>query len=221
MRFSDILMGAAQGGGKITTPVAVTFLSNSAAGSGDLGTLTLGVGLIVIAVDQLYITGANPTVSGITINGVSATRLAGATGTAAGTDETVEIWAAACVAASGNVTVTWNGSPLRGGYGLWLVTNSTGAAYATGTDTGDTPSTTLNVPAKGAIIGAGANVVGTTATTWTGLTTEDYDELVGGANTYHSGAHQLFAAAVTPQTVSNDNTGTSGVAMACVSFAPA
>lgn len=222
MRFRDILMAAASGGGG--RAVAVTFLSSGVkadAGSpGSLGTLTLGVGYIVIAVNELFITAGASTVASITINGVSATRLCGATGAAGGTDETVEIWGAACTAASGNVTVNWNGSPLRGGYGLWLVTGSTGAAHATGTATGATPSTTLNVPARGAIIGATVNAVGTTATTWTGLNIEDYDELIGGGNTYHSGAHQLFSAAVTPQTVSNNNTGTSGVAMACVSFSP-
>ena len=219
MNFNDILITAAtQGGGK--SPVAVTFLSSGTNSVGSLGTLTLGAGFIVIAVDQLFITAGASTVASITINGVSAARLAGATGTGAGTDETVELWGAACTVSSGNVTVNWNGSPLRGGYGLWLVTGSTGVAFSSASAIINSPSVALNVPANGAIIAASANSVGTTSTTWTGLSTKDYDQQPGATNTYDSGAHQTFAAAVTPQTVSNNATGSSGISMVAVAFTP-
>lgn len=204
--------------------VQVTSIGFGPASIGNLGTLTLGVGFIVMEVDQLYITGGAPSVASISINGVAASQLVrGISLNQNGTDEDVEMWGASCTALAGNVTVNWNGSPLRGGYGLWLVTGSTGVAYQTANQVStNNPSVSLNVLAGGAIIAASANVVGSTSTTWVAGMTKDYDQAVtgGAGNTYDSGAHQMFPAAVTSKTVSNNATGSSGIALVAVSFSP-
>lgn len=200
--------------------VSVTFLSHGTTHNGSLGTKTLGTGFVVLEVSALYITGGNPTVSSVTIAGVAATLLARRFGTGNGTDMAVELWSAPCTVASGNVTVSWNSGALRGGHGLWRLTGAEAAAYDVASAIVDNPSVILEVPDGGAILAATANAVGTSATTWSGLSTEDYDELCPpDTNTYQSGAHQAFATGAA-QTVSTNGTGSSGIVLVAVSFSP-
>ena len=121
---------------------------------------------------------------------------------------------------TGDVVVVWNTGQSRCGVGIFAVYGAAAAANDTaGSVTDPLTAGGLDILAGGVAIGGGYNG-NTSAFTWTGLT-EDYDELVSGAQ-YHSGASDAFQAAETARTVTADVTGTpSGQCGVFASWGPA
>lgn len=113
---------------------------------------------------------------------------------------------------SGTVNVTFSGTCLRCGLGVYLVTNLLSTtATDTATDTGNSPSATLDISAAG--IAAGIVFCANGPNAWTNLT-ERYDEEVE-SNYWHTGAADAFASAQSSLAISND---ASTTAMVLASF---
>lgn len=191
--------------------------------SWNTGTRTLGSGYIVVAVTALGGNNSTDAVSSMTIDGVSASLLGHQnSGPMASTNGVVDLWGAQCSSATGNVTINMNASVNRGGMMIWLVTGSNGATGATtaGSAGSNNPSANITVAAGGCVLAAGCNIVGSTSYTWTGISTEDYDETFGGGNSYQSGAHEVYVSSGS-KTISNNSSGSSGIAMTLVALTPA
>jgi hypothetical protein len=117
--------------------------------------------------------------------------------------------AAATGNTTGDIVVVNSGACTCCEVGIWNVANwiDNGVAYDTAVDTTMSSgllSTTIDVPAGGAIYGLAFNQQGT-AFAWSGAT-EQWDSLFEGAAIRSTGAHLDYAAAVTGQTVSLEGT---------------
>lgn len=141
-------------------------------------------------------TGAARTVSTMTLHvpdvatdptGTACTQVVGVSVTA----NSAEIWQ--CTKAdgtTGELVVTWSGTCLRSGLGVYNATTVAAAASATVTDTTDPLSQSLTVPADGFIVAVACGITGT-AFNWGAALTENYDELVE-SSSYHTGASAQF-----------------------------
>lgn len=152
--------------------------------------------------------------SSVTVDGQAATIVIGQNNIPLALDGICAIAIAPATANStGTISVTFTGAMVRCGIGVWRAKNLLSATPTdTGSDTGASPSDTLNISAGGIAVGV---VKTTTAdTTWTGLT-ERYDTVV--EVTSHCGADAAFASAQAGLTISTDSSAGS-VAMALASF---
>ena len=163
-------------------------------------------------------------VSSMTIGGVSATLVVASTNSGG---EQIELWQADVpTGTTGDVVVTWAGSQLGCGIGVFRIVSAASAAHDTGSfATTGTATDTLNIPANGVAVGvAGTNPNGIPTWTWTGLT-EDYEEggVIEPVNGSHTGASDAFATTQTGLTISAAPTsaGVRGNVMAIASWGPA
>ncbi len=167
--------------------------------------------LLVIAAGTVGVSG----ISNVTIGGVSATVIGPATD-----NETYEFLAYAEVntGTSGTVAFDWSGGPgVDTGIGIWAIYNVTATPHATATDSATDPlDVSLNVPADGVAIASAFSFDGPSNTVFTGLSTEDFDVDVSGGQTTegHAGAHELFASAQTPLSLTISNSGWDNVGVA-------
>lgn len=177
----------------VSPDVTVTFTDN-AIDAADLTTYTFSARAIGTAAASRKVVvgvvgdGSTATVSTLTVGGVSATlvqRLQNGV-------ETTELWqAAVSTGATADIVVTWSVGQLRMAIGVWAVYDAASAAYATATSIANPPSTTINVPAGGVLIGV-SNVQETGSWLWTNLT-ERYDQVITAENNTNSGASDAFA----------------------------
>jgi hypothetical protein len=145
------------------------------------------------------------TVSSLTIGGVGATAIVtGVTGLSA-----VAIYIANVpTGANGTVVITFSGTALRCGVGVYRMVNSTSTATATDTDVvtnSDPASLSVNVTAGGAAIAVATHTQGGTAT-WAGVT-ERYDAAIEGS-TIHTGAFDKFVGSQSPLAITADYSAT-------------
>jgi len=119
-----------------------------------------------------------------------------------------------------DIVVTWSAGVLRCGIGVWAVYGAESSAHATAADSdgSDPLSVSLNCPAGGVVIAAAFNSNGSTFT-WAGVT-ENYDEVVEGANT-HTGASDAFATTQTGLAISCDPSASSDQGLVAASWGPA
>ena len=155
------------------------------------------------------------TISTVTVAGVSATLVKAHQDV--GGEEYVQIWQAAVpTGTTGDVVVTWSGSVVCCGIGIFAMYDAASAASATaGANNTPNPSVSLSIPANGAAIGV-AGGAGTATWTWTNLT-ENYDAVVEGVQN-HTGASKTVVAAETP-TITATPSPSSAPCMALASWA--
>lgn len=190
--------------------MALNFLQSAVSGS-DLSTYTFSSQNLGTASADRYIIASvtgravgTPTLSGVTIGGVTATSVVNQVNTAGGNTSLAALFIAAVpTGTTGDVVASMSGSFLRCGIGLWAATNldSATATDSSGSTAND-PTYAIDVSADGFAIGCAYNADTATAS-WTNLT-EDFDEAVEGAGSRHSGASATFASAQTNLTLTCD-----------------
>lgn len=134
------------------------------------------------------------TCTGITVNGVAATKRIQQGEGSAPNQNHAQLWTCPSQGDSTpDIVVTWSGTALRCMLAVWTITGHA-SLVPTDTDssTSDPGSVTLTVPAKGAAVGLAADHSASTHT-WTGIT-EDYDQSAGEGSFASSGAHVNSAA---------------------------
>jgi len=115
-----------------------------------------------------------PTLSSVTVGGVSATINKTQYTDSGGARSTAAIAIADVpTGTTGDVVLTYSAEMLRVGQALYSVTGANHTAYDTGGSSADNPSASLDIPADGYGFGT-AFILG--SATWTNLT-EDYDEI--------------------------------------------
>ena len=147
-------------------------------------------------------------ISSLTIGGVTATQRVYRSGSLSGAYANAAIFIAAVpTGTTGTVAVTWASTNYRCSIGVWATTGLTGAGAATDTDSGAADPTTvaMNCDAGGVMVGYGHSYdAGADGShTWTNLT-ENFDELVEGGASYHTGACAAFASAQSGLSVTCD-----------------
>jgi len=175
----------------IATGTTYTFSSKSL---GDFATNKCFAIALVASVDT-----AGRTVSGVTIGGIAATKVAGGTNTTGGSHH-AEIWIATVPADTGDVVVTTSANFTRvhiSVYSLYDLTSNT--PNDTATSTANPSSLNCDVINKSISIGVRGDAKDAGVFTWTGLT-EDYDY---GTGTYSfTTASEFLTSAETPRTQS-------------------
>lgn len=177
--------------------------------------------LIVVCTGGTGTTVGNRNVSTLTIGGVSASLIV-TLDHQASSIYVSEMWSAVVpTGTTGDIVVTWNNTMTMNGIGVYRVMGADTTPHATATDASDASGLTvdINVEAGGAIIGY-SSVDNTGTFVWSGLT-EDFDEAVETTLWFHSGAHDEFEDAVTPQTITVTDIGSSREGLIAVSFSPA
>jgi hypothetical protein len=117
-----------------------------------------------------------PSISSVALGGTAMTSQAAAVNTTGGNRSHAAIFACAKpTGTTGSLVLTMSGSgSVRAGYTLYRAICPTLTALSPKTATGDTPSDTLDIPARGFGIGVCFGGSNATAAAWTGLT-EDTD----------------------------------------------
>lgn len=156
------------------------------------------------------------TVSTCTVGGISASRILrveNATG-----DITAELWMALVpTGTTATVAFTTDDTCARVGISVWSKTGgaSPGTAFDTGSSTSEPASISMDIPARGAVVGfAQLNSPG--ITTWSNITSRYVT--VEEAASYHSGADLEYAAAQTGLAIGLSDTSTPSVAVVVASF---
>jgi hypothetical protein len=148
--------------------------------------------IIAVVVSAYHSPGGGPTVSSLTIGGVSANFRLRAVGS---TRVTVELWTLAVpLGTTANIVVQWSVDSVRCGAGVFRIVGSDGEApsdTATNTGTGNL-STTIDVVDNGALLaGVGATRGASSfSTTFAGVT-ESYDEVISGGVCQSGGCADL------------------------------
>ncbi len=140
------------------------------------------------------------TVSALTVGGVSASQIIGATD-GNNADNRVELWAASVpTGTTADIVVTYSGSPQNCCIGVWAIYGASTSAHDTASDDAAPNAPSIDIPAGGVCIGF-ANGQGTYS--WTNLT-ESFDATMEGSTTY-TGASDAFATAQTSLTITCDS----------------
>ena len=176
-----------------------------------------GTRRVVVGTGMLQDRAGTPTVTSITIGGISAAQIVAAYNTSG----PIAMWSALVPSGTtATIVVTYGGtaSPVAtgSGIGVWAVYNSNGV-LASGSDTNsnsDAVSVTLNSAANGAIIGYGFDFASSTFT-W-GELTENFDQTIE-ASRVHTGASKNYTSAAS-RTVTCDPTGSSATGIVVASF---
>lgn len=151
------------------------------------------------------------TVSTMTIDGVSASLVAGAAvRSETGENIRTEMWVAETNSnTTGDIVVTWSGWMFWCHVGVWAIYDAAATAYATATDTAGNGSLSINVPANGAcIVGvAGGGGGGADSLAFSSLT-ERYDSYNGTEDCIVGGGSAEFLSAQTPLSETVTLTGT-------------
>jgi hypothetical protein len=191
-----LMVNQLNGFGTVTPPKSFAF-TDSSVNAASLTTYTFATQdlgtpapdrYVVVGVDYLF--SGSRTVSTLTINGVSATRIVGPS---SATNVSIEMWGAFVPSgATGDVVVTLSGASLGCGIGVWALS---GLYSATPVDTGTTNSNpgtdTLNTSSNGYLIAMDTSAAALGTRTWTNLT-EQFDETVDAPSSVsHSGAAAL------------------------------
>jgi hypothetical protein len=196
MQATDALVETVEDPTPGAGPLVIEYLT-AAVNATDLTTYTFSTqSLGTAAADRKIVLGistrgsAQRSISSVTIGGVTATVLATQSFGGSTFNRMALYVADVPTGATGDVVVTFSGSVLRCGVGLWKVTgaNSAQLAHDVGAVTGDPSSKTLVVPANGGVIAYSFAADGTAprTVTWTNAT-ERFDAAVEG-NMAHSGA---------------------------------
>lgn len=183
------------------SPVSNAALTTYTFSSASLGTAA-DDRIIAVVVSTYSGAAVGPTVSSLTIGGVSANFRLRAVGA---TNVTVELWTLAVpLGTTANIVVQWSVGVVRCGAGVFRIVGSDGEApsdTATNTGTGNL-STTIDVVDNGALLAGvgGTRGASTFSTTLAGVT-ESYDEVIGGG-TCHSGGCADLSTGESGRTVS-------------------
>lgn len=155
------------------------------------------------------------TISSVTIDGETATVVVFDDFTYSSYDNVAAIAIApASGNGSGTVAITFSGSMVRCGIGVYLATDlQSSTPTDTGIGEGATPSDTLNIDANG--IAVGVTFSTDSGSAWTNLTSDYNVEIESGY--YHHAASDEFATEQTALSISNDASGSSSV-MVLASF---
>lgn len=151
-----------------------------------------------------------PTISSVTIGGTAMVSQVAAANTTGGNRSHAAIFSCSKPSGTtGDLVVTMSGSgAVRAGYTLYRAVGPSVTAVSTKTAASDTPSDTLDIPARGFGLGVCFGGNSASAAAWTGLT-EDTDELLETTQLYTSALLSRFAAA-SGLSVSVTLTGVSG-----------
>lgn len=181
--------------------------------SGDLSSYTFsGAALgtaaatrrIVVAVGVANST--PPTVTALTVAGVSAASPVAQLGAAGAFRVSSSIWIADVpTGTTGDIVITLSGASFRCGIGVWAVYDlASSTATATGSSTSSTASENVNVSAGGVLIGYSCSFTSGSARsyTWVGPT-EDFDVAFDSNNHSNSGASAAYASAQSPLAISS------------------
>ena len=235
------LVGFGGDSGRVV-PVTKTFEAHTQQDGGttytfsshDLG--SSGTKKIVVAVTPQN--GAKFTLSGVTVDGQTATQVIATTSTHSTWDYKSTLWQAheLTSSATGDIVVSCSGLCSDCDVAVWVLLGAASSAHDTSSDnttTDGTLSTTLDIPAGGVGIAMSTHSAAhpgmySTDTIWSGLT-EDWDSVtndVGGNYIRSSGSSKSFASAESGLTVSSANAhgninDTYGVSMVCASWGPA
>jgi hypothetical protein len=212
--------------GYIFKQKAVTLsYTDSATSSSNGPTVTYSTrSLGTAAADRIILVGVigndnSRTVSSVTVGGVSASITVN-TFTGASAAHCIYIWQAAVPSGTtGNIVVTFSGTVSDSGIGVWALYNANSTATATATNSSNPLSTTINVPANGALVGIARSGASSTFT-WTNLT-ENYDTITPTNSVGWSGASATFATAQTSLAITATQTVSSTPKMSLAAFGPA
>lgn len=212
-------------GGAAVSPITGGYVS-TANSSADTAAYTFSAQAIgtaaadrrVVVVTGCVIGGATaPTISSLTIGGVSAAQAVIAGDNLSGQSVALGVWSAiVATGTTGDVVVTWSTSAYRSFISVYSIYGTDTSVYDTLTDDSTDPLTgTIDVPAGGVIIGGHFNHTPATNVTYDAGMTEDVDSTVEGS--YYSSGHDLYASASTGQTctinlTTTPTTGCMGVA---------
>lgn len=132
------------------------------------------------------------TSTGITVNGVAATKRVQLGEGIAPTENHAQIWTCPSQGDSTpDIVVTWSGTALRCGVAVWTMTGHASLVPSdTDSSTADPGAVTLTIPDNGAAVGVAAHHNNDTYT-WTGLT-EAFDQAFGEGSMTWSGANADF-----------------------------
>lgn len=207
------LLGVSGGG---TTPATIT-LTAHAVSTSDASTYTYtaqSVGtadstrVIIVGSTGTNTTGA-PAFSSVTVCGNTATSQVEIGSSGSGAFTRAGLFSVALASGTScDIVVTFTGTQLRNGIGVWAAYGLNSAtATATNTSTANPATATLNISAGGVAVGyegvAGSGAVRTF--TWTNLT-EDFDETTE-PNGSHTGASGAFGTAQTGLSITSTPSG--------------
>ena len=214
------MMMAAAG---VSTPVEATFEAHEVSGTAGNPHTFSGVALGAAAANRHIVVGAGiswggtANVTGVTVNGESATEIIEYGLTSQGASLHV---AAVPTGTTGDIVITTSGTGESWGIGVWRLIGADATPADTGTSVANPMTTTIDCPAGGVIIGYAHAQHGTTHA-WTAGITEQFDETTHGTFR-HTGAFDTFAAEQSGLTVTCDPDGSPGSQrMGLVSFGPA
>lgn len=185
--------------------------------------VALGAGTKKIVVVVNWTRGTNVTVDSVTVDGNSATNhVSNANGT--GAAETCYIFSVDGISVTtGDIVVTGSSTTDACGIVVYAVYNAASSPHDTGGDGASaTASDTIDVPAKGVLIGGCILRSSTDRTfTWTGPT-EDVDEVIDSGNWMHTGASETYETEQSGLTVecAPSGVGLRNPVMSLVSFGP-
>lgn len=192
----------------------VATLTDSATDTANASTYTwTGRALGAASSDRLIVVGAFgrdnvagvPTVSSITVGGVSLSELVATDGDTLASTPTarVALWAGVVPSGTtGDIAVVFSAAQLRAAIAVWSVPGASATPFATASArNSNTLANTINVAQGGAVIAfSGLSTGGVSAPTWTGVT-KDADQLGFEANASVSAASASGLSAQTGRTV--------------------
>lgn len=202
--------GFLQGVGDATDLTTYTFSSQN------LGTADASRYIIVGVLSRRA--AGTPSISSLTIGGVSAAAVVAQTNTASGSDIAALYIAAVPTGTTGDIVVTFDAAMLRCAV---VAYRAVGIASATASDTDSStatdPTCNLDVPAGGFAIGVACTGNAGASFTWTGLT-ENYDAVIEALNA--TSASDTFVAAQTGLAITANGTGATAPVGVFASWAP-
>src|SRR3990167_7975156 len=144
----------------------------------------------------------NPTISSLTIGGISASQVVSLSGTPSSNDYLAALWQATVpTGTTADIVVTFTNPSSNCGIGIWAVYGAAAGAADTGSSAADPAAVSLDIPADGIAIGAHQGSA-SPSFTWTNLT-ENFDGNVSGTIN-HSGASASFTSIQTNLTITSD-----------------
>lgn len=206
-----VLMGAANIGVPATIEFTDSSVDSSNASTYTFSSQALGSAeakrKIVVAIIAQG-SGAASTIDTVTVAGNSCTQHIEQFSTGA-QQCTGGIWSVELASGTtGDIVVTLNEGKTSCGIGVYKVVGASASISDTASDTGASPSASINIPAGGVAVACMYDSSGGTST-WTNLT-EAYDEVMESTDV-HTGARDAFAAAQTGLAVSTDSGQADGV----------
>lgn len=171
----------------------------------------------VIIVGVIIRGGGNVTISSVTVDGNAASSIADVRNSTSSNTTRAAIFAVSLPAGTtGSVVVTISAS-IPCGIQVWGMTGGNPTAVDSGTSVSSNPSTTVNVPDRGAVCAVSYSFNSATAS-WTGVTEDNLQAMSSGQL---SGAHTNYATASAGQTVQCTWSSNNVPALAVAVFGPA